>query len=318
MITELRDRAGVKIPPLPFVIKSLAIYLFVLIPVNYVVFRLMGRLEWAWLAVPFMALIGAGWVAKTVSLDLGLARNYSEVSLLELQPSYSRGHVTRFTSIYNSLSGKYEIKFDSIDAAAAPLDILRNGKKEFSPCVLHHGYENGLTLTNFSVPSNRTRMFHAEQIVDIGGAFELNQNNVVNRTSVGLINAIVVRKTEDGTIESALVGELEPGSRIRLMWNKKPTYDIIGRLLMPFAVGERLPRGSTRLIGQTAKTLPGMEIVPSTPEQSATNIVIAHLTHPNHERTDGDTNLIPSKKERDKLLLDQGIDPSTVKEISVP
>ena len=161
-------------------------------------------------------------------------------------------------------------------------------------------------------------MFHAEQVVDVGGAFEQSQDSLVNRTSVSLVDAFVIRKTADGTIERAFIGELEPSSRVRLKWTTKSGSDAVKDLLRPFTDGERLPRGSTRLIGQSTQSLIGMEIVPTIPEQSATNIVIAHLTHPSRERDQGDENLIPSKQERDKLLLDQGIDPASVKEIIVP
>ena len=318
MVAVLRDQAGVKIPPLTFAIKALAIYLFILIPLNYVVFRLLKKLEWAWLAVPFLAILGAGWVAKTVSLDLGLARNHSEVSLVEVQPGYARGHLTQFTSIYNSLSGNYQIKFASPDAAAAAVNLVTGGKNELSPCVFRYGYEVGPALDNFAVPSNRSRMFHAEQMVDIGGVFELNSDSLVNRTNISLSDSIAVRKSIDGVIQYAAVGKLEPGSRVRLRWIDENLSQGMDRVAKPFAEADQLPRGGMRLVGQTTQSFTGMEILPSTPQQSSTNIVIAHLTHPARQRSDGDSNLIPTKQQREKLLLDQGIEPGAVKEIIVP
>jgi len=318
MVTTLRDQAGVKIPRLPFAIKALAIYLLILIPLNYIVFRLLGKLEWAWLAVPFIAIAGAGWVAKTVSLDLGLARNYSEVSLVEIQPGYARAHLTRFNAIYNSLSGNYQIKFATPDAAAGPVSQINVNKNEPSSCVFRYGYEGGPSLENFAVPSNRSRMFHAEQMIDVGGAFEFSDDNLINRTDIALSNVIALRKSTDGSIEYAAIGELKSGSRVRLKWAAANLSGSIDRVAKPFADGNALPRGGVRLVGQTMQPLSGMEILPSTPQQNSTNIVIAHLTHPAFDRSDGDLTLIPTRKQRDKLLLDQGIEPGSVKEIIVP
>ena len=56
----LTEAAGIEIPRADFVIKVLAVYLLVLVPLNWLVFWLMGRVEWAWIAAPIIALVGAG------------------------------------------------------------------------------------------------------------------------------------------------------------------------------------------------------------------------------------------------------------------
>ena len=79
---------------------------------------MLGKLEFAWLAVPFIAIGGAIWVAREARLDIGFARSQTEVGLLEVQTGCDRAHLTRVTAIYNSLSSTYDIAFDTPEAAA--------------------------------------------------------------------------------------------------------------------------------------------------------------------------------------------------------
>ncbi|NND98604.1 MAG: hypothetical protein HKN47_14885, partial [Pirellulaceae bacterium] len=104
----LRDESGIEIPDSSLVVRSLGYYLLLLVPINYLVFRIIGRLEYAWLAVPFIALGGAVWVARAARLDIGFARSQTELALFEMQPDYERGHLCRVMAIYNSLSDSYE------------------------------------------------------------------------------------------------------------------------------------------------------------------------------------------------------------------
>lgn len=314
----LREQAGVVIPPVPFVMKSLLIYLTLLVPVNYIVFRLLGRLEWAWLAIPVLALGGAAWIACSVSLDLGLARNHSEVSLLELQPGYKRGHVTRFASIYNSLSGNYQLQFAAPDVAVTPVDSSTKGNLGIAPPIFRYGYTAGPILDDFFVPSNRTRMFHVEQIVDVGGVIELNGDTLRNGTKLKLTDAIAFRKSVNDEMEFASVASLDPGSGRRLQWTAKRPNEFKASITGPFQNIDSMPKESARLIGQLDEPQSGMTIVPETSSQSSTNIVLAHLVHPPQERSRGDTNLVPTRKQRESLLLEGELDPSAVKETVSP
>jgi len=319
----LRDKAGITIPTVPFVTKSLALYLALLVPVNYFVFRLLGRLEWAWLALPVIGLAGAAWIARTVSLDLGLARNRSEVSMIELQPGYSRGHLTRFGSIYNSLSGTYQMNFDSPDAVAYPIDSVSKEPILGAPPVLRFGYSTGLSLDNFSVPSNRARMFHAEQIVDVGGPIELASDSLRNGTSLTMNDAVVVRKSMDGLVEYANIETLAPGARVQLKWSEnvasmEPPSDESSSMTASLLRTASMPNGTSRLVGQLDKPFEGITILPEAPVQSVTNIVFANLGYPPREFSTGDANLMPKRKKTDTIVLEGDVDASTIEESPNP
>ena len=56
----LTEAAGIQIPRGEFVLQVLGVYLLVLVPLNWLFFWLLGRVEWAWVAAPIIAVLGAG------------------------------------------------------------------------------------------------------------------------------------------------------------------------------------------------------------------------------------------------------------------
>ena len=54
----LLEAAGVEVPDTSFVVICLALYLVALVPLNWLVFNAIGRVEWAWVAAPIIAIIG--------------------------------------------------------------------------------------------------------------------------------------------------------------------------------------------------------------------------------------------------------------------
>ena len=314
-VQTLRAEAGVEIPPRRFVLQSLAVYMLVLVPLNYLLFRLLGRLEWAWIAVPLIGLVGAGWIARGAQLDVGFARSRTEIALVELHGGYPRGHVTRFTSLYNSLSRQYDLAFDSPDAVAAPLGILGQAPladDQRQPATLRYGYAAGPVLAGVQVASNRTRIFHAEQIVDFGGAVELEGDWLQNNSSLDLLDARIVRKGADGRVQIAALGHCDAGTRSRVRWSDAVLQWPSGlplqteRLLKPLAQGDALPIGAARLVARCEQPMPGMQITPEAAQQSFAAVVVVHLEQPLPAiGGGGDDSLPPERLEKDKLLLEE-------------
>ena len=50
-------------------------YLFVLVPLNWLLFRVLGRVELAWAAAPVIAVVCTGLVVWLAQLDIGFARS---------------------------------------------------------------------------------------------------------------------------------------------------------------------------------------------------------------------------------------------------
>ncbi len=281
----LRSKAGIEIPDSSLVFRSLGYYLCILIPFNYLIFRILGKLEYAWLAVPVIAVGGAIWVAREARLDIGFARSQTELGLLEVQAGCQRAHLTRVTAIYNSLSSTYDIAFDASGAAAAP---IRQGDN--SPpvsAVFKTGYAKGPILSGMIVGSNQVRMLHAEQMFALGGSLSLDANgNLVNGTDRELFDAVVVRKDLRGKTEVANVGPCPGQSNTKLRFRPALEEDIVKSWSEEMNLLERalvrfdaIVPGSTRLVARLGDSLPGMTITPSATQVSSTTTVLAHLEY---------------------------------------
>ena len=282
----LRNESGIEIPSSSLVVRSLGYYLLLLVPINYLVFRLMGKLEYAWLAVPVIAIGGAIWVARAARLDIGFARSQTEIAVLELQPKYQRGHLSRVTAIYNSLSSSYDVEFKTVDAAAAPI-IRNNASENRGGTTFKTGFAEGPILSGLAVGSNQVRMLHTEQIIDVGGPIYLDDSQrLINQTSHELYDAFVVEKSAAGEVRIAMVGGCAAGSTAKLRFRDVSKPSITGelpmqtaRMIRHFGSPASMPNGSTRLIARIDESMPGMTITPIANQTTAQTIVLAHLIH---------------------------------------
>ncbi len=167
----LTEAAGIEIPSADFVMKVLVVYLLVLVPLNWLVFWMIGKVEWAWIAAPVISLVGAGAVIRLAQLDIGFARSRTEVAVLEIQGGYERAHLTRYTALYTSLSSSYALTFDEPSSLAAPFP---SGKQDesllaisnYTDVAFRRGSETA--LSGVQVSSNSTGMVHSEQMLSLG------------------------------------------------------------------------------------------------------------------------------------------------------
>jgi len=226
---SLKDAAGISIPKAGFVLKVLAIYLAVLVPINWLFFRLIGRVEWAWIAAPLIAIVGAVVVVRTAQLDIGFARSRTEVAILELQPDYPRAHLTRFTALYTSLSTSYSASYEDDSALAQPFavdpDFRRQPGVRATEVTLQR--ERNITLSGFRVASNSTGMLHSEEMYGLSGPVSLTQNangglQVDNQTDLEIQDAAVLRRVGD-QYEVAWLGQVKPKTAVGLTFEKTPT-----------------------------------------------------------------------------------------------
>jgi len=278
----LQGASGIEIPELKFVLRTLLVYLAVLVPLNYIVFRLLRRLEWAWLAVPVIALVGAGAVIRQAQLDIGFARSQNEVSVLELYGGYPRSHLTRFVSLYNSLSSSYVFDLEGEDTLAAP---MRRRSNEASPAVLELFTRGGVRLSNMLVPSNQTEMVRIEQMFPVGGALMLTEDGrLANQSNLALRDTIVLRRaTRGGSLEVAVVGSVNPGSIVPLSFRplqelpyggtEEMDLDLIWRMA---AQCTPIRTGEYRCLAACDR-LPGLTVSPAAAQQAGQTFVIAHL-----------------------------------------
>ncbi|MEM7456504.1 MAG: type II secretion system F family protein [Planctomycetota bacterium] len=217
--TTLKQAAGITPPPAGFVFKMLAGYLIVLVPLNWLIFRMIGRVEWAWVAAPLIAIAGAALVIKMASLDIGFVRSNTQVNLLEVHADYPRGHLTEYSALYTSLSTGYNVELANQTAQSLPFaaNIEDWERAEvISQATLNRTRAN--RLEGFQIKSNSTGMLHTESMIDMGGSFSLTDDgagglSVVNGSTIDLVECGVVQRRDDGTLHRAWIGDLMSGGQ---------------------------------------------------------------------------------------------------------
>lgn len=322
----LRDAAGISIPNGNFVLRVTAGYLLVLVPLNWFVFWLIGRVEWAWIAAPIIAIFGALFVIKLAELDIGFARSRTEIAFMEVQPNYHRAHLTRYTSLYTSLSTSYDMTFTESTAVALPFgrsqDAQSNQSRRFNSgfSEVHYHQEGGdIQLSGLQVASNSSTMVHSEYFMSSSsqpvfqwklneeGKDQLTYGSTQTLHDVGIIR----RNVETSKIEVAWLGDLEPNSQQVVQftkpfdewqlfqeWLDSPVLSLdrttgevnLRHLLNTVKDARHLGPGETRLIGWTDEDMPGLTISPASSQRTIRTMVLGHLSYAEFPTPQADLN----------------------------
>jgi len=305
----LREAAGISVPKREFVFQMIGIYLLLVVVANWIVFKLLGRVEWAWIAVPVLAI---GWgvvVVWSAQLDIGFARAETEVAVVELQNGFSRGHLTRYLALYTSLSTTYDVELAEPSALAQPLSLDRDVSPGQARSTANFRLGSPQHLDDFPVASNATGMLHVEQMVDLGGAivWEAPPDGpaiVRNQTPLTLSGVAITRRLPDGDggkpiVEAAWIGSLPPGKQVTVEF--KPRADVrdeirsgrdespvsarrradgvlnVRRLFDAAEEPEQLAPGDVRLVGWYDGGFGGVAPTPSAAQSRRATVVVANL-----------------------------------------
>lgn len=332
--TTLQHAAGVTIPKASFVLAVLAVYLVVLVPVNWLVFRVIGRVEWAWIAAPVIAVVGAVAVIRFAQLDIGFVRSRTEVAILEMQGGYPRAHLTRYTALYSSLSSNYELQFDDTTALTRPFPPTLSPDRLWP---VTYRRERNVTLSGFQVDSNTTGFVHSEQMGDMGGAIRLVGERPVawqieNASDINLHHVGVFYRDTEGRLQTCWLGKLPAKTTVPLVLEPSSSGDIwldrwdpgqvvaeqggqsaadLTDLTILAARGMRLRNGAMRLVGWTDGFFPGLTIDPPASQTQTSNVVLVHLQYGPLPAPTPDVNVAREVRENvmsdDKLeILPQG------------
>ncbi len=296
----LQEAAGISIPQAAFVLRVLLIYLALLVPVNWCVFRLWGRVEWAWAAAPLIAIVGAAVVIRLAQLDIGFVRSRTEVGVLEMHAGHPAAHLTRYTALYSSLSTSYELQFDDPTGIARPFPPTPSPDR--ARAVIWRRDE-GIEVRGFQVDSNTTTFLHSEQMHQVGGTVQLADDghaqwSVENGTPLNLQDVQLFHRTSAGVRVCALP-VLPAGAAARVAFTRlaeRPARDVpedavrsgtrprgddmgIQELMELAAWGTTLRPGDVRLVAWTDDTLAGLSIVPQASQSRIRTVVLVHLRY---------------------------------------
>jgi hypothetical protein len=219
----LRESSGITVPQVSTIMKLLLGYLIVLVPINWVVFRLMGRVEWAWIAAPIIALAGAAFVARSVQLDVGFSRSQTTFGFLECHNNYPRGLLSNFHALYTSLSTNYQAVYKEGEGLVVPAlrANMRTGIRDNQVLEYWNADERGSGLQRFPVLSNSTGILQTEELVDFTGPirWNLDRENLqilaTNDLGVTLRDVGVLGLNDSGELMTSWIGSIEPGQSVR-------------------------------------------------------------------------------------------------------
>ena len=95
-------------------------YILALVPLNWLICRyVLGRREWAWVVVPALSLAFAVGVERAAAYDVGYDSSCDEIDLIETHGDYTRGHLSRFASVYSTGRVKFTISYPNDPTALA-------------------------------------------------------------------------------------------------------------------------------------------------------------------------------------------------------
>jgi hypothetical protein len=281
------------------------------VPVNWLFFKLIGRVEWAWAAAPVIAIIGAFAVVRIAQLDIGFVRSRTEIGVLETSGGYHRGHLTRYIACYTSLSANYEFAFADSAAVAMPFPPETGYTRRLTETanVVDFTKDVRARLAGYTVRSNSTGIVHSEEMLPLGGEIVLEQDGsgyrLRNGAKIVLKDAGVLRRTEEGVYELAVVGDSLPETTVRLdfqpaegsdvyrEWRNAPGY--AGRVATEEDEGISVPmeplremasvdfplrKGEVRLVAWTDQELGDLEISPEASQATYRTLVLVHLHTP--------------------------------------
>ncbi len=316
----LKDAAGISIPKSSFVLALLAVYLTVLVPVNWTVFKLLGRVEWAWVAAPVIAIIGAVAVIRLAQLDIGFVRSRTEIAVLEMHGGYPRAHLTRYTALYSSLSSNYRLRFDDTSALARPFPPTDSPNRVWP---VTYRRDRDVELSGFQLRSNTTGFLHSEQMFATGGAIQLigdspSQWQVQNNSDLDLHDVGVLYRAPDLSVRTCWLGQLPaktslpltlaPAAQPEVPWFAQwetgqgeqqasdDAADLEG-LTELAARGAQLRAGDMRLVGWIDGFLPGLTLTPSASQATPRGVVLVHLRRGPLPRPVADENISAEARE---------------------
>jgi hypothetical protein len=301
----LEKASGITVPNSQFVLRVILAYVIAVVPLNWLIFRLLlNRREWAWIVVPLLALGFAVGVERVAAYDMGYDSACDEVDLLEVHEGYARGHLSRFAALYTTGRAKYSIANpDEPSAVALPFNTERSiGGEDITTAVWQSSPVP--VLRNFSVQPRSLAMFRGEQMLGLAGPIVLEQKDggrsVVNRSGFDLRDAVLVEFPGKGQRREVYVGTIAQGATVELAKVESgPVPDRVEGIDGPNPATllttlrhswEDRPEnsGELRLVAWAPGPIGGQTFEPALDRHRGTILVLVHLRYDGPPPPDGE------------------------------
>lgn len=313
----LREASRINVPSRRMIAGALIGYIVLTVPTLWLVFRLAGKPEWAWAALPAVAVIWTLVAVRQSQMNIGFVRLGTEFNVVEFQPGWRRGCATSYVALYSSLATRFHVQSEARHAVLQPFPAVRQpGEFRFAlgQTVQRLPVEsNGeMALSGFPVDSNSVGMIHAEGMIDAGGSFQLRFDGtnweLHNTTGVTLEEIILLRSEEHtGRLRAAKLARLPAGEAATIRWRDVAEDGVMGTTLAlratpdeptPVAwelewslehallsryltlANERLAEApGTVALGLCREDLSPFSVYPVPEQQETATVVIAHLDY---------------------------------------
>jgi hypothetical protein len=220
---SLQQSSGITVPKIETIVKLLVGYLIILVPVNWLVFRLLGKVELAWVAAPIIAIVGAFVVARGVQLDVGFSRSQTEYGFLECHAGHPRGVLSTYSALYTSLSTNYRATFENENGVVTPMPspaAETGASKRIAATKYDYTFADdaGSGLQSTPVLSNTTGLLQSEETIQLGGNINtkmdasLLQVVVTSDSPIALRDFGVLGIDRQGRLVKGWLGTLEKGT----------------------------------------------------------------------------------------------------------
>jgi hypothetical protein len=214
------DRGVLQLPSLNLPATStllifLLVYIMVIGPLNYLVLRRMGRLEWAWLTVPLIVLLFAGGLYVAGSVLRGGEAQFNQAAVVQGAEGQPRAAATAFIGLFSPRRAAYAVAFapDILVNSAAGRASLSD---QFDAVVAD---TRGARSVNILADVASVNTFVAHSVVDLPISVQTSlisdttglRGEVRNTGSSPIEDAVLVRGTS-----FARLGTLAPGAAQRV------------------------------------------------------------------------------------------------------
>ncbi|MBN2328098.1 MAG: hypothetical protein JXR73_13180 [Candidatus Omnitrophica bacterium] len=172
----LRVIIQAELPGTWFIALYLGCYILLVVPINYIVFRMLGRLEWAWFTVPIWAVIFAYGAYYIGALRQQGQVAVNQISIVEARPSASAAQATTYNSIYSPVRNWYSISFQNPVAFPQLLQTSTPRRTEsLSEESLNIQFTNqGAQVDDFIIYHWSQRSLKTQHEVKIGGGVDID------------------------------------------------------------------------------------------------------------------------------------------------
>lgn len=229
----LRWLVQAELPSTAFVAMYLGLYIIILVPVNYLVFRSIKRLEWAWFTIPVWALVFAYGAYYIGSFSQHSEVITNQISLIESKPNAKYGSATTFCSVYSPVRKWYSLRFD--EPKAFPMLATENMFRPQSMAsnenltVSFDGNSN--QIEDFLIYHWSQRVFKAQHSVSVGDGVnvdvQFNENRlegeITNNTPYTLTSAKLFLKDRIIPLPNLAPGE---SSDVTGKWRNAQRLDV--------------------------------------------------------------------------------------------